>query len=353
MMFEFCSFEFLTQKDLVSFGLGCLLFLIWSWSTRCVPPHCHKADGDLVLLEESETQSADASKKHTSKHSGWSLRAAGSLGILTIIFAVRHFTTDRDSSFSLPYPRALGHQQDPQDTEQPQLQQMPQEPFRMTDPDGDEGWYTGSMDQLGQAHGSGVLRYDDGPIFVGEFEAGQLFRGVAYSKGIAAYTMSSGGWDDDINYELVSLFPKTSGVDYSSEPLEQEDSSDVSLEFEGAFTIPLTRQRVPIHQEGGTIHYKSAYYGTLLAGTPAVPYKVVFDTGSGHLILPSTYCSSETCRAHRRYRRSQSVSARDIDHDGRTVQPGEPRDQITVSFGTGEVSGVFGTCVAGSGAGAW
>jgi hypothetical protein len=339
-MFEFSSLEFLPQKDLVSFGLGCLLFFIWSWSTRRVPPLCHKVDGDILFCEEFEIRSPEATKKETSKHSIWSLFALGSLGTLTIIFTVRHFRidTESDSSFTRLHPQTLGQQQD---TEQPVSHKMHQEPFRMTDPDGDQGWYTGSVDEFGQAHGSGVLRYDEGPVFVGEFEAGQLFRGVAYSKGIAAYTMSNGGWDDDVNYELVRLFPKISGVDYTSELLEEEDNSNVPAEFEGAFTIPLTRQRVPINQEGGTIHYKSAYYGTLLAGTPAVPYKVVFDTGSGHLILPSTYCSSETCRAHRRYRRSQSVSARDIDHDGRTVQPGEPRDQITVSFGTGEVSGVF------------
>jgi hypothetical protein len=342
MMFGFCPLDCVTPKDLVSFGLGCFLFLIWSWSTQCVPPFCHKADDDLVVWKEFETQSPDVSKMRALKHSSWSLRAAGSLGALTIVFAVHHFRIDRDIAFSLLPAQDLGHQQNPVDTEHLKLEQMHQESFRMIDPDGDEGWYTGSMDQLGQAHGSGVLKYDEGPVFVGEFEAGQLYRGVAYSKGIAAYTMTSGGWDDDINYELVSLFPKTFGTDHNSEELgEKDDHGDVSLKFEGAFTIPLTRQRVPLHQDGGTVHYKSAYYGTLLAGTPAVPYKVVFDTGSGHLILPSTYCSSETCRAHRRYRRSQSVSARDIDHDGHTVQPGEPRDQITVSFGTGEVSGVF------------
>lgn len=341
MTFQFWSVDVLPSKDLVSFGLGCLLFLCWSWSTQRVPPVCqNKVDGDIVLLDELEPHNPDDSKKQSSKHSSWSLRAVGCFGILLIVFAIRHFRIDGDSSFPLSQKRLLGHQQDSDDTEKFESKPMPQDSLRMTDPDGDEGWYTGNVDELGQAHGSGVLRYDEGPVFVGEFKAGQLFRGVAYSKGIAAYTMSDGAWDDAVNFELVSLFPKILRAD-SLEPSEEEDNSNMSWKFEGAFTIPLTRQRVPINQEGGTIHYKSAYYGTLLAGTPAVPYKVVFDTGSGHLILPSTYCSSETCRAHRRYRRSQSISARDIDHDGRTVQSGEPRDQITVSFGTGEVSGVF------------
>eukprot|EP00421_Protoceratium_reticulatum_P018150 CAMPEP_0168383458 /NCGR_PEP_ID=MMETSP0228-20121227/13913_1 /TAXON_ID=133427 /ORGANISM="Protoceratium reticulatum, Strain CCCM 535 (=CCMP 1889)" /LENGTH=717 /DNA_ID=CAMNT_0008396609 /DNA_START=126 /DNA_END=2279 /DNA_ORIENTATION=- len=106
-------------------------------------------------------------------------------------------------------------------------------------------------------------------------------------------------------------------------------------------TMVLHRQQMPIHNIGGVIYYKSAYWGTINVGSPPMPFKVVFDTGSGHLILPSTYCHSETCRAHQRYRRSYSKTAKDIDYDGTIVKPGQPRDQITVSFGTGEVTGIF------------
>lgn len=106
-------------------------------------------------------------------------------------------------------------------------------------------------------------------------------------------------------------------------------------------TLNLTRQEMVMQAVDDIIFYKSAYWGTLSIGTPAVPFKVVFDTGSGHLIVPSTYCHSTTCRAHKRYRRSVSTSAKDIDYDGTVVMPGDPRDQITVNFGTGEVTGVF------------
>jgi len=70
-------------------------------------------------------------------------------------------------------------------------------------------------------------------------------------------------------------------------------------------------------------------------------FEVVFDTGSGHLMLPSTLCRSETCKNHRRYKRRSSVTAVDIDVDGSEVKPAQSRDQITVSFGTGEVTGIF------------
>jgi hypothetical protein len=107
------------------------------------------------------------------------------------------------------------------------------------------------------------------------------------------------------------------------------------------YTVRLTRQRVPVSSTGATTYHKSAYFGELTIGEPAVTFKVVFDTGSGHLILPSTYCRSETCKVHTRYRRSTSTTAKDIDYDGSIVAPGQPRDQITISFGTGEVTGVF------------
>jgi len=67
----------------------------------------------------------------------------------------------------------------------------------------------------------------------------------------------------------------------------------------------------------------------------------VFDTGSGHVVIPSSDCMSGTCRIHRRYERKHSELAIDVDYDGALVKPGQPRDQITVSFGTGEVTGEF------------
>jgi len=67
----------------------------------------------------------------------------------------------------------------------------------------------------------------------------------------------------------------------------------------------------------------------------------VFDTGSGHVIIPSSECLSGTCRIHRRFDRTLSDLAIDVDYDGAIVKPGQPRDQITVSFGTGEVTGEF------------
>jgi len=110
----------------------------------------------------------------------------------------------------------------------------------------------------------------------------------------------------------------------------------------GPFSIPLKRQQVPLHSQDGVVQHKSAYYGQISVGAPQSQlFEVVFDTGSGHLVLPSTMCRSQTCLDHRRYKRKASLLAQDIDVDGTLVQAGQMRDQITVSFGTGEVTGVF------------
>lgn len=37
----------------------------------------------------------------------------------------------------------------------------------------------------------------------------------------------------------------------------------------------------------------SEYYGVLRVGSPPQDFEVVFDTGSGNLIVPSTTCHSE------------------------------------------------------------
>jgi hypothetical protein len=110
----------------------------------------------------------------------------------------------------------------------------------------------------------------------------------------------------------------------------------------GPFSVQLRRQQIPLHSADGVVHHKSAYYGQISVGAPvAQEFEVVFDTGSGHLVLPSIMCRTNSCRNHRRYRRRASMLAQDIDVDGTPVDPTQARDQITVSFGTGEVTGIF------------
>merc|ERR1740121_2458117 len=108
-------------------------------------------------------------------------------------------------------------------------------------------------------------------------------------------------------------------------------------------TIPLRKQYVPVVRNGSTLAYKTTYFGDIhIGGETPQPYSVVFDTGSGHLILPSTSCTSETCLKHRRYNRELSSTGVDIEHDGSLLPAGlKSQQQVRISFGTGEVSGEF------------
>merc|ERR1719156_149713 len=95
------------------------------------------------------------------------------------------------------------------------------------------------------------------------------------------------------------------------------------------------------NKAGSKVVHKTAYYGRLEVGTPRQPFTVVFDTGSGNLMVPSTYCRSHACTMHKRFDRKKSATAEDIEADGSLSRKGALRDQITVTFGTGEISGVF------------
>jgi len=108
-------------------------------------------------------------------------------------------------------------------------------------------------------------------------------------------------------------------------------------------TIPLRKQYVPVVRNGSTLAYKTTYFGDIYVGGPKPqPYSVVFDTGSGHLILPSRSCTSETCMKHRRYASTDSSTGVDIEHDGSLVPSGlKSQQQVRISFGTGEISGEF------------
>jgi len=109
-------------------------------------------------------------------------------------------------------------------------------------------------------------------------------------------------------------------------------------------TIPLDKQYVPVMgRQNRVVTHKTAYFGSIFIGQPEPQrFTVVFDTGSGHLFVPSAECDSETCLSHRRFDRQLSASAQDIDHNGVLAPPAEGlRDQVEITFGTGAVTGDF------------
>jgi len=111
---------------------------------------------------------------------------------------------------------------------------------------------------------------------------------------------------------------------------------------ENVFTVTLDRQHVPVVVDGKQVAVKTAYYGNIKVGSPhQQSFTVVFDTGSGHLFIPSSKCKDEACVSHRQYDRNLSESAIDCDHDGTRASKLEDRDQVSIAYGTGEVVGEF------------
>lgn len=100
------------------------------------------------------------------------------------------------------------------------------------------------------------------------------------------------------------------------------------------------------HRSHSRAVHASEYYGKISVGTPPQEFLVVFDTGSGNLLLPGKECADEACTSHKRFDASLSKNAVQIafaDHPDTPVneQQGGDRDVVTITFGTGEMSGVF------------
>jgi saccharopepsin len=110
------------------------------------------------------------------------------------------------------------------------------------------------------------------------------------------------------------------------------------------YLVQLRRESVPVKRKGEVVSHKTSYSGVLSVGvgseTPQ-EFRVVFDTGSGHVVFPSKSCKSESCLLHRQYDVSESPSATPINVDGTTVPEGELCDQVKIGFGTGSVVGEF------------
>mmetsp|Transcript_52112 Transcript_52112/g.167704 ORF Transcript_52112/g.167704 Transcript_52112/m.167704 type:complete len:818 (-) Transcript_52112:86-2539(-) len=83
---------------------------------------------------------------------------------------------------------------------------------RMSDPEGEEGLYTGPGDASGKADGIGRFAYDadgddEGDIFVGEFVKGSMVEGVLYRQGEPLDAMAEGSWEVPEIGEMVERYP--------------------------------------------------------------------------------------------------------------------------------------------------
>jgi hypothetical protein len=114
------------------------------------------------------------------------------------------------------------------------------------------------------------------------------------------------------------------------------------------------RTKTKAHRQGSRVAHRSAsvlevihktaYWGTIKMGTPEQEFKVIFDTGSGNLILPAASCDMPGCNPHKKYDVKKSTTAKTVVNER-----GEGSTEI--SFGTGQISGDYiedKFCVGGS-----
>merc|ERR1719247_3691861 len=116
--------------------------------------------------------------------------------------------------------------------------------------------------------------------------------------------------------------------------------SDRTTAGTGTSKLSVSRSRLMARMKAS---HASEYYGMLGVGTPAQQFLVVFDTGSGNLIIPSVDCDDESCKGHKRFNSTNSTSSHQIGFaatDGPVGKDGD-RDIVTITFGTGEMSGMF------------
>lgn len=107
------------------------------------------------------------------------------------------------------------------------------------------------------------------------------------------------------------------------------------------FIVALNRESVPVIRNNVTVSHKTSYSGKISIGKPAQEFRVVFDTGSAHIVVPSEDCFNETCREHKRYNIRASTTSMAINGDGSPVPEDELCDQVTIGYGTGSVKGEF------------
>uniref|UniRef100_A0A8C6E399 Peptidase A1 domain-containing protein n=1 Tax=Moschus moschiferus TaxID=68415 RepID=A0A8C6E399_MOSMO len=78
-------------------------------------------------------------------------------------------------------------------------------------------------------------------------------------------------------------------------------------------------------------HLDIAYVGVITIGTPPQEFRVVFDTGSANLWVPSTTCKSPACRTHNAFNPQNSLSYGEV---------GKP---ISIVYGSGIFRGFLGS----------
>jgi hypothetical protein len=151
-------------------------------------------------------------------------------------------------------------------------------------------------------------------------------------------------------FGFLSVSEAAAKVDSDDQELVMGDQGPKLNKANGWVSIPLMRRKklgLTQMKRGGNKHrhaQSSEYYGQVIVGSPPQKFMVVFDTGSGNLLLPSKECVDEACTSHKRFDSALSATAMQVayaDQPSTPVASDGSRDVVTITFGTGEMSGVY------------
>lgn len=125
--------------------------------------------------------------------------------------------------------------------------------------------------------------------------------------------------------------------------MRRVDPFGVQIE-EGVHVIRLYQEKAPIFipSEEHPVAFRTTYLANLRVGNPPQEFNVMFDTGSGQVVVPHINCVSDTCRRHLRYDMAGSNLSRHVLLDGspkNMTAPFARPDTVSIGFGVGEVKG--------------
>mmetsp|Transcript_73093 Transcript_73093/g.190737 ORF Transcript_73093/g.190737 Transcript_73093/m.190737 type:complete len:471 (-) Transcript_73093:156-1568(-) len=124
-------------------------------------------------------------------------------------------------------------------------------------------------------------------------------------------------------------------------PSDRPDDWDFGLQVSsGVYLIDLDLHKIPVYSGSELAGFRVSYTGTVRLGLPRPQeFRVLFDSGSGQLIVPSSSCVSEVCLKHSRYNVSDFSSSRFVQMDGRLTPARSTPEQVMIQFGQGQVRG--------------